>query len=134
MWFAVYLYQMGKITGDQFAQAVTRQLSERPLLGQLAVKEGKLTVKQIMQVFAVQADQPQKPFGQIAISLGYLTEKELSDLLRLQSESVAPLTHVMVELGYFTQAELMRELRLAKKSRGSNSDPIPHEQPAAAAV
>ena len=86
MWFASCLCEKGIITGGQFAEAVREQLSRRPILGLLAMREGKLTMKQSREILSAQADAMEKPFGQLAVELGFLTREEL--------------VHLVVEHGY----------------------------------
>ena len=116
MWFASILHEQGVITGDQFAAAVREQLLRRPLLGMIAVQQGKLTVRQVREIFSAQATCLKKPFGEIAIELGMITEEELSELLFMQSNSVPQLRDILVELGILTEEQVENCLQQARAS------------------
>lgn len=119
MWFCSYLYNKGVITGEQFANAVSEQLSRRPLLGKIAIEKGKLNIKQVMKVFAVQADDLKKPFGQLAVELGFLTKQDLSQLLLDQIELAPDLADILVQQGAITVSQKLRELHNAHNDLGS---------------
>lgn len=116
MWFASYLHTRGIITGEQLAQALKLQLANRPLLGNLAMREGKITANQFMKIIMAQANSQSRSFGSIAVELGFLTQNDVADLLILQSGSVPPLSTFLVEMGVITQEEKCRELALARKN------------------
>ncbi|MCA9217759.1 MAG: hypothetical protein KDB27_32040 [Planctomycetales bacterium] len=121
MWFACYLHKKGIITGDQFAEAVREQLSRRPLLGAIAIQSGKLSVKQVMRVFTVQADDLEKAFGELAIELGFLTEEDLAQLLLEQANSAPQLSEILVETGALTREQMLDELaQYRSHAHGSN--------------
>ena len=54
-------------------------------IGQLALRQQKLTVRQVLTILNTQIVSP-KLFGEIGVELGYLTANDLSDLFDLQSE------------------------------------------------
>ena len=118
MWFASILYGNGTITGDQFAEAVCRQLKKRPILGKIAVQEGMLTMRQARQIISTQADCQEKPFGKIAIELEMLSEKDVAYLLAKQESFAPSLGEILVDMGVFTHDELLSHLRQAHNSLG----------------
>ncbi len=116
MWFASYLHTKGIITGEQLAQALKLQLDDRPLLGNLAMREGKINANQFMKIIMAQANSQSLSFGTIAVELGFLTPDDVSQLLILQSESVPPLSAFLIKIGAITQEQKRRELALARQN------------------
>lgn len=106
MWLATQLYTEGRISGDEFASASVEQIQRRKPLGQIALQNGMLTMKQIMQIVGEQAIVSELPFGEVAIRLKLLTAEQVAELLYLQAQNVPTLEEVMVELGSLTQQEL----------------------------
>ena len=114
MWFASHLFAKKLITGDQFAQAVRLQLERRPRIGALVISRGLLTIKQVMAVLSAQADNLERPFGELAVELGYLTREQLAELLFEQDRQAPPLGTILLELGALSVDDFRRELRTAR--------------------
>ena len=123
MWFATYLYEQGIVSGDDFARAVSRQLSLRPLLGQVAIREKKLTVDQVKDLFMTQAQDQSKSFGELATEKGYLNREELDDLLKKQSESVKSVCDILVDMGVLTESQITVEMKRMRQ-RMTDSDRV----------
>ena len=66
-------------------EAIRYQQSKRPQIAELAVRRGKMTMHQVFEVLKRQADK-NRPFGEIARKMRFLTKRQLADLLLLQSE------------------------------------------------
>src|SRR5690606_7738122 len=77
-------------------------------LGQLAIEEGLLGVRQVLDVIRTQHLQPGRLFGEIAVDLEYLTEAEVATLLMLQQQRQRPMIDHLVELGRLTYEEAAR--------------------------
>jgi hypothetical protein len=118
MWFASYLFEKGIITGDQFAKAVREQFSRRPLLGRVAIHRGMLTLRQCRKILSAQADTMEKPFGQLAVELGFVTREELADLILEQAESTPSLGEILVETTVLSRSQMLDELRQARQEAG----------------
>jgi hypothetical protein len=95
-------------TLDQLRLALSARRNGRPAIGQLAVKNHDLTMAQMFQILAEQADTEQ-PFGQVAVRLGLLDSFELRELLHLQASLTPALSDVLVEQGVISleQAETL---------------------------
>ncbi len=127
MWFASHLFAKNLITGDQFAEAVRLQLERRPRIGALVISQGLLTIKQVMAILTAQADNLERPFGELAVELGYLTREQLAQLLFEQNRQAPPLGNILLELGALSVDDFRRELRIAR------TESLPCEQNAPAA-
>lgn len=86
---------LGLATSEQVRFANTWRLANRPQIGKLALKRGKLTISQVFDVLARQADNGEL-FGKIAIEMGYLTNEALFELLESQSELTLTLAEALV--------------------------------------
>ncbi len=92
-----------------------QQQKETPPIGRLALKEGILDMKQIFSVLGAQVDSDLK-FGEIAISLGFMTLPELEQLLTLQKNSRPGLNLIVTEMG-LAKAETLQSLHKEFLSR-----------------
>ncbi len=114
MWFASHLFEKQIITGDQFGQAVRLQLARRPRIGAMVISQGLLTIKQVMAVLSAQADKLERPFGELAVDLGYLSREQLARLLFEQDRQAPPLGDILMEQGALTVDDFRRELSNAR--------------------
>jgi hypothetical protein len=73
------------------------QMKTRPQLGALAIDTHKLTCKQVFQILRAQCEEPNTLFGEHAVRLGFLTERELRNLLAEQAARAMPLVDVLAE-------------------------------------
>lgn len=79
--------------------------------GAIAVNGGMLSIKQVMKVFEMQADELDTPFGEIAVRLGFLSRRELADIDTEQSTDVPGFGPILVEFGVLTERRMLEELR-----------------------
>lgn len=98
MLFGVHLVRQGLISPKQFVDAVERELSMRTPLGELSMRLGKLTLRQVFAVLTSQVT-CQKPFGRVAVEMGFMSEFDLAELLLKQLDATTPLTDVLVAMG-----------------------------------
>jgi hypothetical protein len=110
MWLASRLWQKQVISADQLAEAVETQLSRRPSLGSLSIELGIMTIDQVEEVSSAQAEEPDRPFGELALALGFITRAQLALLAFEQAERAPTLGEILVEMGALTPDELRREL------------------------
>lgn len=125
MWFASQLCEKGIISSDQFAEAVSIQLSRQCPLGAIATRKSLLTVKQSFQVLAENATNPEQCFGQTAIELGFLTEAEVAMLLFEQARLTPSINDILVEQGFLSRAELAKELYQLRGDKQYLSSQLP---------
>ncbi len=81
--FGNYLLKKGEITKDQFTSCMEYMRANRVKLGLIAEAEGLLTRSQANELNQLQM-QTDKRFGDLAIENGYLTDADVSYLLKLQ--------------------------------------------------
>ncbi len=97
MLFGVYLVRQKIISPETFVEALERIERSRPALGELALSTGRLTMKQVFQVLGTQSKNGE-PFGRIAVRLGYLTKQDLAELLLMQTDHATPLRQVLLDM------------------------------------
>lgn len=115
MRFAIYLLRRGVINSDQFASAVEAQQDGQPPLGQVAIEEGMLTVREVFKILRLQTDLPNDRFGEAAVELGLLSRKQVAELLMLQANRRKPMTQVLVDLEIMTPAQVDREMQAFRR-------------------
>jgi hypothetical protein len=123
MRFGLYLFHKGIITADQLVAAWETQSRNQPQLGQLAIEEGKLSVKDLFRILRVQSDLTRDRLGETAIELGLMTRRDLAELLMLQSDRQRPLQDILVEHQALTAEQAQAELEAFRHSmeRGNAS-------------
>ena len=94
MWKACCLVKENKISASDFAEAVWKHFKSRPPLGEVAVKEGYLSMNQIFATLSSQVEQG-TPFGETAVELGFLTREQLATLLLKQEEMSVPVEELL---------------------------------------
>lgn len=117
---ALHLLSREVATLEQIEAAVAVLRKTRPLLGKLALNEGKLTMPQVFRILEEQA-MTKEYFGEIAVRLGYLDEATLNELLRMQRECSPTLADVLVEQGVISP-EQKADLSPTFMTRRTNSE------------
>lgn len=102
------LVRTGLITADDYVEAVGRREEERLPLGQVAIEERMLGVRQVLDVIRTQLLDPDRRFGEVAVEKGYLTTSQVAALLRLQRQRQRPVIDHLVELGHTSYEEAAR--------------------------
>ena len=110
MLFELSLIKKGIVTVDQMLIAAKRQQLSRVPIGRLAIEHGKMSMAQVFDVLAEQADNP-KSFGQLAIEMDFLTEEKLGHLLLIQSNMEQSLSEILVEMGCASREQIDVESR-----------------------
>lgn len=109
--FGLYLVHQGAITAEQFVEALENQLVTKPQIGSLAVEMNKLSIKQVFSILRLQADMPNKMFGELAVENDLITTDELATLLYHQLVRVKPIAEIILELGFLSGDEIDQQQR-----------------------
>lgn len=107
--FGDYLLSKGTITPQQFNSALTLQSRSR-LLGQVAKNEKHLSEEEVLRVLGIIKAHPHLRFGEIALTLGYLTVGQVRYLLDTRIANQTRLGEILVNEGALTQQALHEEL------------------------
>ncbi len=110
MKFGRFLVQNGTIQIADLLEALDEQMDRQTRLGKLALQSRKMSVAEVAEVLDYLADYPGDLFGQVAVSLGYLSELDLADLLIQQRNTRPHLGEILVDLGHMTPETLLSEL------------------------
>ena len=102
------LVRSGLVSADDYVEALGRREEERLPLGQVAIEEGLLGVRQVLDVIRTQHLQSDRKFGEVAVEKGYLTTSQVATLLMLQQERQRPVIDYLVELGRLSYEEAVQ--------------------------
>lgn len=100
-----YLVETGKIKQEDLKKVIDRLDETRVKMGLLAVSEGMMTVEQAESVNKLQATLD-KRFGDIAVEKGYLTETQISNLLKKQGNTYLAFAQTLVNENLLQMREL----------------------------
>ncbi|MBO4750060.1 MAG: hypothetical protein J5546_07050 [Lachnospiraceae bacterium] len=100
-----YLIDSGRITVQQFRTALDRMDAVRVKLGLIAVSEGFMTFAQAEEVNRLQA-LCDKRFGDIAVEKGYLSNEQVSKLLKRQGDAYLTFIQALEDDHLITVGEL----------------------------
>lgn len=118
------LVRSGLVSADDYVEALGRREEERPPLGQVAIEEGLLGVRQVLEVIRSQHVDPDRLFGEVAIEKGFLTTQQVATLLMVQQQRQRPVIDHLVELGRvsYEQAVEVARKRNRRGARVSRED------------
>lgn len=108
--FLAHLVAAGVLDEARSAEALDRQRTLAKPIGQLALQECVLTVKQVFEILAHQTDQGGL-FGEIAMELGFMTESQLTRLLSTQRATRRTIGQVLLDLEFIDADVLETERR-----------------------
>ena len=116
-----YLIEKGVITREDLDKALKEQKKNRIPLGQLALQAKMISPMNMFQILSGQRKRGKEApvFGQLAVELNILSEKDIDSLLKLQSQTTALLGNALVSIGALTKMELFhatKEYRKLKKA------------------
>ena len=100
--FGQIYFDKGRIT---FARVVNR----RDRIGDLLVSHGVLTQQQLTDALVAQRDEPDKKLGELLISLGFISEKDLQLYIRMQIEEAIYHLFTWSRGNFFFEADEMPE-------------------------
>jgi hypothetical protein len=106
----VYLVRRGLITADDYVDAREEMAKGRHKIGELALTSHKLTMRQVMSILDAQVDSP-RPFGQLAVEKGYLTQSDVMGLLEMQSKMCPSIAEVLAKRKILDEDTLREEGR-----------------------
>lgn len=113
--FAQHLVTEEIINEEQALLALEQQRHLTPPVGRLALEMNYLTMKQVFRVLQEQADS-QMRFGEMAITLGYLDNAQLDELLDLQRQRRPGLCDVLFGMGLARKGVLQKERKAFLRS------------------
>lgn len=103
--FGQFLVNNDIVTEVMVFEALLMQEKRQENIARIAIGKRFLTVKQVLTIFNKQTDSCVS-FTDMAVSLGYLTVSEVSELLSLQQQSRPMLGEILVEMGVMDNSTL----------------------------
>lgn len=110
MHFGLYLKKHGVITAEQLVAAIEEQLSTMVPIGQLALEEGMMSARDILNVLLAQNKSPNERFGELAIEMRLLKQEQVNRLLTIQEDRKRSIGDVLVGQGVLTEQQLQAEM------------------------
>lgn len=95
----------------QFVEAFEIVQSSRPQIGQLALKLGKMTMRQVFTVLAEQSE-CNRFFGKLAVEMGYITKEDIALLLLMQADRAISLPQALLQIEALDNETLQTQLQL----------------------
>ena len=114
--FGHYLLDNNSLSAEQLTQAVEYQSSKNLSLGELAVREKFITLKDAEKINDKQRSLD-KRFGEVAIELELLNEKQIDLLLATQKKEKIFFGEVLILKEFITQEALDNELKLFEEQQ-----------------
>lgn len=132
MWLALQLYKRNVINSEQLCTVVEYCFSNRPTIGELAVKSGRISIKGLFRILERQSDDD-RPFGVIACELGLLNETDIRDLLFQQFEQMPAVSVALIENGILSDQEIHAQIhqshQLVEKPHSESKENWKDNQP-----
>jgi hypothetical protein len=109
--FATFLVERGAATHGEVLAAIDQQQRSRLPVGRIALDRGVLDAAQLFSVLALQAREPRLRFGEAAVQLGVLTQREFDEVLLEQRKRTPSLESFLVKAEVLDadQASALRE-------------------------
>jgi len=119
--FGDYLVRQSIIREKDLTRTLEMQKVDRIPLGQLALQKGLIDNKALFRILSRQrkVEGRNQTFGQLAIQLGYLSQEQVNDLLKMQTQTNRLLGELLVSQGFVSQVEMIKAL---KKFRAANKN------------
>lgn len=109
--FGHYLLDNNKLTPQQLTEAVEYQSIKNLSLGELAVREQLITMKDAVKINDKQRSLD-KRFGEVSIEMGLLDETQIEKLLKIQKKEKVFFGQVLLLKGFIDKTTLDNELAL----------------------
>ncbi len=120
--FGDYLVRQSIIREKDLTRTLEMQKTDRIPLGQLALQKGLIDNKALFRILSRQrkVEGRNQTFGQLAIQLGYLSQEQVNELLKMQTQTNRLLGELLVSQELVSQVEMIKAL---KKFRAVNKNP-----------
>ncbi len=115
IYFGKFLVERGFLSPEVYMGLIEATKHDKLKLGLLAIEMGLMTKEQAEEVNRLQQQQDRR-FGDIAMSLGYITEDDLYDLLDRQGDSYLLFVQAVLESGLMDFDDIKAQLGEFRKS------------------
>ena len=104
--FGKFLVDRGEVTASDVVEALQHQRELQAPFGCIAVADGLLDWEQVFEILNIQRVAKHELFGELAVQLGYMSYREMLDILEHQYLSRPPLGEILVSRGTIREARL----------------------------
>jgi hypothetical protein len=118
------LVEIGVITGAKAWSIKSRTRDEWVPLGKVLRQQGHLTMGQLMELLQLQAREPDTLLGELAVRAGLCTRAELTEALRIQSETSPHPIDLLLQDGECDHERLVAALATYVRRLESRLDPV----------
>jgi hypothetical protein len=96
--------EMGYVTQERIELVLDMQRKGRAKLGQVLINLNLMLPQQVESVLLHQAspEGKNKKFGECAVEMGFITDKQLTEAMKFQVTSAGMLGEILVELGFLS--------------------------------
>jgi hypothetical protein len=118
----MYLKNKGVITADQLVAALEVQMRTLVPIGQIALEEGILSVRQVREILSAQSGLPRVRFGELAVEMRLMKRHDVSRLLMIQDERKHPIAEILLAQGAITPSQLAAEYAAYRRAQVGPKD------------
>lgn len=119
---ALFVLAKGWASIAQITTAVLVGRAQRPKIGELAIREEKLTMAQVFRILEQEATHGGL-FGENAIEMGLLSKPDLYELLLLQAQKTPRLTATLLAQGILNEQQVESIKNSGRSSAKCNPQP-----------
>ena len=101
--FGELVIDLGFVTEEQLKEVTEMQKRGRAKLGQIMKQLRLINADHVDEILKAQNESDGKRFGDCAIELRIVTEKQCADAVRYQTSSKGVLGDMLIQLGYLTR-------------------------------
>ena len=132
MHFGEFLLEQRAVTPSQVLEALDIQRKLTPFMGTLAVREGAMTVAQVLDVLhALNRVGPTGiRFGEVAVERGHIDRETRDHLLALQRQTFEPLGELLVHTGALSREQMTELLEAYLKRQKTKAAPVERDHAA----
>lgn len=125
--FLAFMVQHGCLTGDEAEALRDRARGTRQRIGQMMLREGLVTAKELFRLLKMQRLEVDLPLGELAVDAGYIDGHQLDRLLSRQAGTQRHPAEVLVDEGHIDANRLLEAMaayiRTSEDRRGSSISP-----------
>ena len=104
--FSIFLVHSGALAFEKLVELYELQRQHKEPFGRIALRSRRLTVKQSVQILSHQGDHPDERFGEIAVSMDFLTMEDVEDILKEQRLKTPQIETLAIQQGLITAEAL----------------------------
>lgn len=121
--FGNYLVEKSVITEEQKVAFQKEMQDTRVKMGTIAIADGLIDEAKAEEINHAQTQQDRR-FGDIAVELGYLTEEQISEIIKKQGDSAMKYYQILTDKAGITMGDIEKHLDEFKKANGFTDEEL----------